>query len=319
MLSIFTSFLNEIKNQFGQVIKIIRSDNAKEYFSSTFSNVLSSHGILHQSTCPHMPQQNGIAERKNRHLVEIVRTLLLSTNVHVHHWGDDILTAGFLINRMSSSSLNHKVLFSILFPDNLLFHTSPRIFGCVCFVHDTSPRLDKLYARSLKCVFLGYSLLQKGYRCYSPETKKYYMLANITFFEQTPYFSPSIQDVHVIQQVLPIPVAEYNISNVYVNPSLDQSPPKPSSPHIDSLQHRTLTNSPVFQEHGESPTSDSSPSSLDTTILVKVIQVGPLLSEKVLVPLEIHIPFIIFLAITNYRLLIVHFYPQCPLLLFPKM
>jgi len=54
-------------------------------------------------------------------------------------------------------------------------------------------------------------------------------------------------------------------------------------------------------------------------LLVKVIQVGPLLSEKVLVPLEMHIPFIIFLAIIYYRLPLVHFYPQCPLLLFLKM
>jgi len=47
LLSLFTSFFNEIKNQFGQVIKILRSDNTKEYSSSAFSNVLSSHGILH--------------------------------------------------------------------------------------------------------------------------------------------------------------------------------------------------------------------------------------------------------------------------------
>ena len=55
LLSIFTSFLHEIKNQFSRVIKILRSDNAKEYFSSALSAVLSSHGILYQSTCPHTP------------------------------------------------------------------------------------------------------------------------------------------------------------------------------------------------------------------------------------------------------------------------
>jgi len=54
LLSIFTSFLHEIKNQFDQVIKTL-SDNAKEYFSSALSVVLSSHGILHQSTCAHTP------------------------------------------------------------------------------------------------------------------------------------------------------------------------------------------------------------------------------------------------------------------------
>jgi len=79
-LAIFTSFLNEIKNQFGHTIKIIRSDKAKKYFSN-FSAVLSSYGILHQCTCPHTPQQNGIAERKNRLLVETTHTLLLGTNI----------------------------------------------------------------------------------------------------------------------------------------------------------------------------------------------------------------------------------------------
>jgi len=141
-------------------------------------------------------------------LVEIARTLLLRANVLVHHWGDVILTVGFLINRMSSSSLNHKVPFSIMFPDNPLFHTSPWVFGCVCFVHDMSLGLDKLFTHSLKCVFLGYSRLQKGYQCYYPKTKKYYMFANVTLFEQTSYFSPSVQDIHVIQQVLPILVVE---------------------------------------------------------------------------------------------------------------
>jgi len=136
-------------------------------------------------------------------LVETARTLLLGAHIPVHHWGDAILMACFLINWMPSSSLNHKVPFSILFPDTPLFHISPCVFCCVCFVHDMSPGLDKLSARALKCVFLGYSRLQKGYRCYSPETKKYYMSANVTFFELTPYFSFSVQDAHVIQQVIP--------------------------------------------------------------------------------------------------------------------
>jgi len=116
-------------------------------------------------------------ERKNRHLVEIARTLLLGAHIPLHHWGDALWTACFLINRMPSSSLNHKVPVFILFPDNPLFHIPSRVFDCVCFVHDLSPGLAKLYARALKCVFLGYSRLQKGYRCYYPETKKYYMSA----------------------------------------------------------------------------------------------------------------------------------------------
>ena len=59
------------------------------------SSFLSLKGILHQSTCLHTPQQNGIAERKNRHLVETAHSLMLNTNVPVHHWGDAVLTACF--------------------------------------------------------------------------------------------------------------------------------------------------------------------------------------------------------------------------------
>ena len=61
---IFQSFCAEIKNQFGIFISILRSDNAREYFSTPFQNFLSSQGILHQSSCAHTPHQNGVAERK---------------------------------------------------------------------------------------------------------------------------------------------------------------------------------------------------------------------------------------------------------------
>jgi len=94
LLNIFVFFLNEIKDQVDQVIKILRSDNAKEYFLL----VLNLHDILHQSTCPHTPQQNGIPKRKNRHLIKIDPTLLFDANEAIHHWGDVfLLPDSFLI------------------------------------------------------------------------------------------------------------------------------------------------------------------------------------------------------------------------------
>ncbi|RVW47782.1 Retrovirus-related Pol polyprotein from transposon RE2 [Vitis vinifera] len=89
--------------------------------------------ILHQSSCAHTPQQNGVAERKNRHLVETARTLLLHS--HIPH--------------------------SLLFPDQPLYFLPPRVFGCTCFVHILTPGQDKLSAKAMKCLFLGYSRLQK--------------------------------------------------------------------------------------------------------------------------------------------------------------
>ena len=93
LFSIFQKFHVEIRTQFNTSIRILRSDNAKEYFSTPFSSLISSQGILHQSSCAYTPQHNGVAERKNRHLVETARTLLLHHKVPQRFWGDTILAA----------------------------------------------------------------------------------------------------------------------------------------------------------------------------------------------------------------------------------
>ena len=112
LFSIFQKFYVEIQTQFNISIHVLRDDNAKEYFSAPFTLFMPQHGILHQSSCAHTPQQNGIAERKNRHLVETARTILLHSNVPFRFWGDAVLTACYLINRMPSFVLhdcqNHK-------------------------------------------------------------------------------------------------------------------------------------------------------------------------------------------------------------------
>ena len=93
LFSMFQKFFAEIRNQFHTSFRILRSDNALEYFSAPFSTFLSSYGILHQSSCAYPPQQNGVTERKNRHLVETTRTLLIHHTVPQRFWGDAILTA----------------------------------------------------------------------------------------------------------------------------------------------------------------------------------------------------------------------------------
>jgi len=70
MFSIFQIFYNEIKNQFGISIRILRNDNGREYLSHSFIKFMASHGILHQTSYAYTPQQNWAAERKNRHLLK---------------------------------------------------------------------------------------------------------------------------------------------------------------------------------------------------------------------------------------------------------
>ena len=178
LFSIFQKFYVEILTQFNISIRVLRSDNAREYFSAPFISFMSQHGILHQSSCAHTPQQNGVAERKNRHLIETARTLLLHSYVPFRFWGDAVLTACYLINRMPSSVLHAQIPHSLLFPDQPLYFLPPRVFGCTCFVHILTPGQDKLSAKATKCIFLGYSRLQKGYRCYSPQTHRYFLSAD---------------------------------------------------------------------------------------------------------------------------------------------
>ena len=167
---------------------------------------MSSHGILHQSSCAYTLQQNGVAERKNRYLVETARTLLLHHKVPQRFWGDAILVVCYLINRMPSSVLHDQIPHSILLPTQLLFYLPPRVFGCVSFVHILTLGQDKLPAKATKCVFLGYS---RGYHCYSPDTNRYFISADVTFFKDSPFFSsavrPSVPDVLSIPLVLPSP------------------------------------------------------------------------------------------------------------------
>ncbi|RVW46594.1 Retrovirus-related Pol polyprotein from transposon TNT 1-94 [Vitis vinifera] len=189
---------------------------AKEYFSAQFTSFMSHHGILHQSSCAHTPKKNGVAERKNRHLVETARTLLLHSNVPFRFWGDVVLIASYLINRMPSSVLHDQIPHSLLFHDQPLYFLPPRVFGCTCFVHILTPGQDKLSAKAMKCLFLGYSRLQKGYRCYSLETHQYFISADVTFFEDSPFFSTTSESLPV-SEVLPIPI---------VSPP-DAMPPRP--------------------------------------------------------------------------------------------
>ena len=149
-----------------------------------------------------------MVERKNRHLVETARTLLLHQTIPQRFWGDAILIVCYLINCMPSSILGDQVPHSLLFPNQPLFCLPPRVFRCTCFVHILTPYQDKL-STNAKCIFLGYSHLQRGYHCYSPETHQYFVSADVTFFEHSFIFStppPSSPDV---LSIFPIPALSF--------------------------------------------------------------------------------------------------------------
>ena len=117
---------------------------------------------------------------------------------------------------MPSSVLNWATPYHQLFPNNLLFPIDPRVFGCTCFVRDVRPQVSKLDPKSLKCIFVGYSHVQKGYRCYCPTLQHYFVSTDVTFFETTSFSLSS----HVPSQ------GEDDVLLVYTIAS--QAPPTPT-------------------------------------------------------------------------------------------
>jgi len=157
--------------------------------SNAFQSFLQNEGILSQHSCPSTPQQNGVAERKNRHLLDVVRTLLLESSVPLRFWCEALSTAIHLINRLPSSTLHN------VSPFYKLFGYSPsyfnlRTFGCVCFVHLAPHERHKLTNQSVKCAFLGYAINKKGYVCYDPQLRRIRVSRNVVFFENQ-FFFPS--------------------------------------------------------------------------------------------------------------------------------
>ena len=88
---------------------------------------------------------------------------------------------------MPSSVLNWTASYHQLFSNNLLFPIDHKVFGFTCFVQDVRPQVSKLDLKSLKCIFVGYSCVQKGYRCYCPTFRRYFVSTNVAFFETTPF------------------------------------------------------------------------------------------------------------------------------------
>jgi hypothetical protein len=153
---------------------------------------LETNGIVRHVSCPGTPEQNGVAEWKHRHIVEIGLTMLFHAQLPKHFWVDAFMTAVYLINRLPSSILKLKTPFFKLHgthPD----YNSLKVFGCRCFPYLRDYAKNKFTPKSYLCVFLGYSPMHKGYRCLHPPSKRVYLSRHVIFDETIfPYANPTL-------------------------------------------------------------------------------------------------------------------------------
>ena len=101
----FREYKNEVENQTGKSIKTLRSDRVGEYLSTEFTQFLKDHGILSQWTPPYTPQLNGVSERRNRTLLDMVRSMMSFADLPISFWGYALETAAYLLNRVPTKSV----------------------------------------------------------------------------------------------------------------------------------------------------------------------------------------------------------------------
>jgi histone deacetylase 1/2 len=180
VFQVFLNYQAYVERKFGRKIITMQTDWGGEYekLNGYFQKI----GITHHVSCPHAHQQNGSAERKHRHIVEVGLSLLAHASMPLKFWDEAFLTATFLINLLPSKVINSET------PVERLLHTKPnydslRIFGCACWPNLRPYNKRKLAYRSTQCVFLGYSPLHKGVKCLDITTGRMYISRDVVFDE----------------------------------------------------------------------------------------------------------------------------------------
>lgn len=168
------------EKQTGQKLKAVRSDNGGEFISNEFNRYLKENGVSRQLTAAYTPQQNGIAERRNRTLLESARAMLYHAGRDMSYWGEAVKTASYLKNRLGTRTLVGKTPYEGWWkkkPDI----SNTRVFGCVVWVHTPKEKRNKLNAKAIECIFVGYSEQSKAYVCWDPKTRSCIVSRDVVF------------------------------------------------------------------------------------------------------------------------------------------
>jgi hypothetical protein len=188
----FQEFKGEIENLTNKKIKTLRTDNGGEYTSKEFVAFCKSTRVRRELTVPHNPQQNGVAERKNRSIEETVKALMNDQGLSMYLWGEAAMTAIYVHNRSP-----HRILKDMT-PEEAFSGKKPnvehlRIFGCPVYIHIPKDKRKKLEPSGKKGIFVGYNESSKAYRIYIPEQHKVEVNRDVTFNEKMA-FKKSIEE-----------------------------------------------------------------------------------------------------------------------------
>jgi hypothetical protein len=181
-LNMFKKFKNLVEKEAGSLVECLRTDRGGEFTSKEFNEYCSMNGIKRQLMATYTPQQNGVAERKNRTIMNIVRSILSEKHIPREFWPEAVNWCIHTLNRSPTAAVKEVT------PEEAWSGVKPsvgyfRVFGCIGHVHVPHEKRTKLDSRSTKCVLLGVSEETKGYRMFNPLTKKLIINRDVIFEE----------------------------------------------------------------------------------------------------------------------------------------
>ncbi|KAJ0845734.1 putative RNA-directed DNA polymerase [Helianthus annuus] len=241
----FVTFHAMIQTQFQTQIQILRSDNGGEFVNTSMKQFFKTKGLIHQTSCAHTPEQNGVSERKNRIILEMTRALLIESQVPKSFWPEAVATSVYLLNRLPTKALKFKTPLDCLSKSASIPHPltlEPRIFGCTTFVH--IPNRNKLSPCAEKCVFVGYGIDQIGYRCYNPTTRQMFTTMNVDFLETKYFYTTQLSGQGENDSIDTLSWLTQFPSSEEVTTENHHSASSPSNTAVQSEEHSTTEDSP---------------------------------------------------------------------------
>ncbi|KAK2421692.1 secreted RxLR effector protein [Trifolium repens] len=228
----FKEFKNEVQNQLGKNIKTLRSDRGGEYLSQEFNDHLRECGILSQLTPPGTPQWNGVSERRNRTLLDMVRSMMSHADLPNSFWGHALLTAAYTLNRVPSKKVD-KTPYEI-WSGKQPHMSYMKIWGCEVYVKRQLS--TKLEPRSDKCLFVGYPKETKGYYFYNPTEGKVFVARTGVFLEKE-FISKGISGRNVeLEEIQEPPIIGHTMEEHEQQPQdvVDEQPAQ-----VEQIQRRS--------------------------------------------------------------------------------
>ncbi|GKE82234.1 retrovirus-related pol polyprotein from transposon TNT 1-94 [Tanacetum coccineum] len=178
------SFIKRVKNQNDIKIKQLRTDNGTEFRNSILVNICDEKRISQNFSSLYTPEQNGVAERKNRTLIEAARTMLSGSVFSKQYWTKVVATACYTQNKSTIVKRNLKSPYEIFhgrIPNIDFLH----VFKCPVYIHNHKYYLGKFDEKADDGYFLGYSLVSKAFRVFNTRRQQIEETYHITFDEST--------------------------------------------------------------------------------------------------------------------------------------